>query len=270
VRIFSAMSGALADGILQLNGRPLRENSDEHFRAFSIPSSALASDVPDYSDTIRLLRDFSPHVIVAAATDEFLTTIVPALEAAPDLEAFYLLSPWHIQPNLLEPLLADFPELYARLAGVNFAAAVDQTVYDDYQARFDAAFPAFAGTRGYENYYDAGYYLIHAAAAAGTVIPLLGSDLANGMLRLLSGRQAFEVGPDDLLPAFVELETPGSSIVLNGAMGPPNFDPQTGAREEPGTVFCVDELHRVRSDVLRLDADGDLIGVFPCFDFGEP
>ncbi|HEY3500204.1 MAG TPA: hypothetical protein VGK73_36185 [Polyangiaceae bacterium] len=270
VRVMSSLSGALLDGILKINGLPARENPPETFREVSIPSSVLANEVPDYTEQIQLLRALSPHIILGIATDEFLTTILPALETGTrDFEPFYLLSPWHIQTDLIRPPLVQFPELYTRIAGVNFAAALDQTVYDDYQARFDAAFPAFAGTRGYENFYDAGYYLIYAAAAAGTVVPLLGSDLANGMQRLLSGRLAFDVGPDDLRPAFVELETPGSSIVLNGAMGPPNFDPQTGAREEPGTVWCVDESQTLHTDVLRL-VDGTLEGTFPCFEFGEP
>lgn len=271
VRMLSAMSGALTDGVLKINGRPARENSADYFRAVSITASAVTPEVPDYTDAIELLREFSPHVIVALATDEILTTIIPALEAdGSGTEAFYLLSPFHIRPDLLSPLLENFPGLGARLAGVNFAGAEDRTIYDEYQARFDAAFPAFAGTREYENYYDAAYYLIYAAAAAGTVVPLLGSDLANGMQRLLSGRETFSVGPDDLLPGFVALEKPGSSIVLNGAMGPPDFDPRTGAREQPGTVWCVDDAGTLHMNVLRLDAGGQLVGDFPCFDFGEP
>jgi hypothetical protein len=90
------------------------------------------------------------------------------------------------------------------------------------------------------------------------------------MRRLLSGRLTFSVGPDDLLPAFLELETPGSSIVLNGAMGPPNFDPATGARDEPGSVWCVDAKRSLHTDVLRLDSAGNLSGDFPCFEFGAP
>jgi hypothetical protein len=233
----------------------------------------LASQVPDYTAATRLLLDFSPHVVIGAATDEFLTTIIPALEAeAPELQPFYLLSPWHDKPSRLGPLLVDFPQLYARMAGVNFAAAADRTLYDDYQARFNAAFPnsSSSDSRGLENHYDAAYYMIYAAAAAGAKLPLAGSDLSDGMRRLLSGPVTFSVGPDDFPPAFVALDAPGSSIVLNGTMGPPNFDPQTGARREPGTVWCVDEQRVIHDDMLRLDTDGHLTGTFPCFDFGEP
>jgi len=266
-----AMSDALTDGILEFNGHSASENAPDQFRAVSIESSVLAGAPPDYTDAIQLLRDFAPHVIISASSTEFITTIIPALEAeAPDLAPFYLLSPWHCQSDLMDGLITRLPSVYTRLAGVNWAAAEDSTVYDQYQAHFDAAYPALAGTHGFENFYDAGYYMLYAAAAAGTVSPLMGSDLVNGMRRLLSGRFTFNVGPDDLLPAFTALETPGSSIELDGAMGPPNFDPRTGSRSEPGSVWCVDKKHALHTDVLRMDAAGNLTGTFPCFDFPAP
>jgi hypothetical protein len=272
VSALAAISDALTTGgVLQFNGHSAPDNSPNYFRAVSVASSALASQTPDYTDAIQLLLGFAPHVVIAEATDEFLTTIMPAVEAeVPDLSPFYLLSPWHCQKDRMDALLTRLPAVQSRLAGVNYAGAADSTLYDEYQARFDAAFPTYAGTRGYENFYDAGYYLIYAAVGAGTVTPLMGSDLVNGMRRLLSGRLTFGVGPDDLLPAFMELQTSGTSIVLNGAMGPPNFDPRTGARDEPGSVWCVDADHTLQTDVLRLDAAGDLTGNFPCFDFPAP
>ena len=271
VRLLATLSSALVDDVLRVNGRPVLENSPDTFRAVTIQSTELSSVPPDYTDAIALLRKFAPHVIVSAATDGFIDTIVPALETpAPDTEPFYLLSPWNIKEGPLDALLVKYPALYRRIAGVNFAAAEDHTIYDAYQARFDAAFPAHAGTRDHENFYDAAYYLIYSAAAAGGVTPLTGADLASGMLRLLSGRYSFSVGPDDLVPAFVALEEPGGSIVLNGAMGPPDFDPRTGARVKPGTVWCVTEGRKLHMDVLRLDAAGRLTGDFPCFDFEAP
>ena len=271
VRMLATMSSALTDGILNVNGRPVLENSSDTFRAVTMQSSELASNPPDYTATIQLLRDFAPHVIVAAATDGFIDTIAPALETPPPkTQPFYLLSPWNIKSDPLGRLLVKYPALYQRIAGVNFAAAEDSSVYDAYQARFDAAFPAPTDTRDHENYYDAAYYLIYAAAAAGKVSPLTGPELATGMQRLLSGRFSFNVGPDDLVPGFVALAEPGSSIQLNGAMGPPDFDPQTGARKKPGSVWCVDAARKLHMDVLRLDASGQLSGDFPCFDFDAP
>jgi hypothetical protein len=271
VRMLATLSSALTSGVLTLDGRPVLENSADTFRAVTIQSSELASSPPDYTEVIELLREFAPHVLISAATDEFMDAIVPALErAAPAAGRFYLLSPWNVKPDPLGRLLAAFPDIYRRIAGVNFAAAEDRTIYDAYQTRFDAAFPAYAGTRDYENYYDAAYYLIYAAAGAGAVAPLTGADLASGMQRLLSGPYSFSVGPDDLVPGFTALEEPGSTLVLNGAMGPPDFDPRTGARVKPGSVWCVDGAGDVHMDVLRVDAAGRLSGDFPCFTFDEP
>ena len=271
VRMLATMSSALTNGILKVDGRPILETFPDTFRPVTIQSSELASTPPDYTAAIELLREFAPHVVISAATDGFIDTIVPALErSAGQVEPFYLLSPWNIKPDPLQNLLLEFPQLYQRVAGVNFAAAVDRTIYDAYQTRFDAAFPSYAGTRDNENFYDAAYYLIYAAAAAGKVSPLTGADLASGMQRLLSGRYSFSVGPDDLVPAFTALEEAGSSIVLNGTMGPPDFDPDTGARVQPGTVWCVDQSRKMNMDVLRVDAEGRLVGNFPCFDFEEP
>ena len=271
VSALSALSSALTGGILKINGVDARDNPSDVFRAVSIASSSSTTSAPDYSDAIQLLRDFAPHVIIAIATNEFTNAIIPALEAAnPDVKPFYLLSPWHCQADLMDALLARLPDLYTRVAGVNYAGAEDRTTYDAYEARFDAANPAIAPTRGYENFYDAAYYTLHAAAAAGGLAPLVGSDIVTGMRRLLSGALTFSVGPDDLLPAFIALETPGNSITLNGTMGPPNFDPRTGSRHEPGSVWCVDKAHDIYTDVLRLDAAGDLTGSFPCFDFLGP
>jgi len=69
VRMLSSLSSALTDGILQINGHSARQTSDDYFRAVSIASSDLASQVPDYTAATRLLLDFSPHVVIGAATE---------------------------------------------------------------------------------------------------------------------------------------------------------------------------------------------------------
>jgi len=51
-------------------------------------------------------------------------------------------------------------------------------------------------------------------------------------------------------------------------MGPPTFDPDTGLRHMPGSIWCIDENTHYQADVLRLDGS-ELVGEFPCFDFGE-
>jgi hypothetical protein len=158
-------------------------------------------------------------------------------------------------------------DLRRRMLGVNWAGAADKTLYETYQARFNAAFPSAAGMLGFENYYDAAYYLIYAGIAAGPVSPLLGADFALGMGRLLAGRPEFDVGPEHLPAAYRTLENPTSAIALNGTMGPPDFDARTGARSTAGAVWCIAEGPRLETDVLRLDEDGQLAGRFPCYPF---
>jgi hypothetical protein len=256
--------------LIEFNGESAEANAPDHFRAFSISSPVVGEVDEDYSTVIRELIDFSPHVIISATANEFPDAIMPALELEnPKTRPFYLLSTWNYHDGTLFDLASTFKAagLQSRMLGVNFAGATDKTTYDGYQARFDALNPS-QGIVGYENYYDAAYYLFYAAAAAGPVSPLIGPDIALGMKRLLAGRPAFEVGPEHLPAAYLALQSPDVSVTINGTMGSPNFDPKTGARFTAGTVWCIDgERLTMPTDVLRLDASGELVGEVPCFAF---
>jgi hypothetical protein len=156
-----------------------------------------------------------------------------------------------------------YPSIYERLAGVNAASAEDSSLYDAYTIRYQSAYSQL--DVGYENYYDAAYYLLYATGAAGSLASISGSDIARGMQRLLSGRLEFGVGPDDLPSALSALSTPNATITLNGTMGPPTWDPATGGRTDPGSVWCVDSSGTQRADVLRYDTTNhSLVGTFPC------
>lgn len=255
---------------IRYNGKSAAENAPMSFQAFSIISSDTGETASDYAPVIDALLKFAPHLIISAAGGEFPAIFMPALESAPWGERpTYLLSPWNYADGRLLELAQRFApvDLRRRMLGVNFAGAPDKSLYDAYQARFDAAYPSFAGTPGLENYYDAAYYLIYAGIAAGPVSPLIGADFALGMPRLLAGRPAFDVGPEDLAAAYRALEDPASAIALNGTLGPPDFDARTGARATAGTVWCIAEDLRFETDVLRLDDDGQLAGRFPCYPF---
>jgi hypothetical protein len=271
----SSLAGALWKR-LRVNGKTPMDNGQDYFRVYDIGSSVIAGEhpdfpAPDYTGTINEIRNFAPHVIIAAGTDEFLDDFLPSLEAGTaDPAPFYLLSPWDIYSGGLALVHYAKPDLYQRVAGVNFSAAADSTAYDAYQARFDAAYPDSATlARGTENLYDPWYYLFYAAAAARGNWPISGPDFAVATGQLLSGQRTYTVGPDDLPKAMADLKTTGASITLNGTMGPPNFDATTGTRQDPGTVWCVDANGDLHADVLRLDPSNLLAGTFPCFDFGD-
>ena len=266
----SEMASAITDQI-RFNGKSAQDNAPAYFRSFSVPSRALASTPPDYSAAANELVDFAPHVVISSATQEVLDVFVPMLEyELAEHPPTYLLSPLNYHNDSLwnsvipcEPMDETCHDARTRVLGVNYAAAEDQTNYDAYQARFDAAYSAYPPANGWENFYDAAYYLLYSAAAV-SASPLKGDDLSQGMTRLLDG-PAFNVGPDDVTSAYRALGVANSSITLNGAMGPPDFDRHTGARTTPGTVWCVDETYTMRADVLRLNAAGQLTGDFPCF-----
>jgi hypothetical protein len=255
---------------LVVNGAPFGSNPT------GLSGTVLLADVPsvaraehDYNAFIDELRSFEPHIVIFSTDDAFVPILEGLESRRPQPAPFYLMSPNQPITSDAGAIHAFEPDLYKRVAGINFSAAPDARDYDAFQARFDAAYPDMA-TRAQqtENQYDGPWYLLYAAAAARGGWPLVGPDLDLGMRQLLSGDK-YSVGPDDLPKAMAELKPTGSSITLYGTMGPPNFDPATGSRSDPGTVWCVDASGALHTDVLRLDDNGKLSGTFPCFDFDD-
>jgi hypothetical protein len=270
VRFLSDMSDTVSSTIT-FNGKSASDNlNDGNFKPIAI-TSVYTDPTADLSSQVQALLAFKPHVIIAAAADEFLSNMVPSIEsgwaaaAGSQAPPFYLLSAYHFNNPKLPPLLISNPSVRTRLAGVNEASAVDQTLYNTYQIAFDTAYPDVAGQRGYENFYDAQYYLLYSAAAAGSVQTLTGDDLARGMARLLSG-PSFGVGQNDIPNALSSLQSSSeATIALSGTDGPPTFDPGTGSKVGPGSVWCVDSSSVQQADVLRYDSTTmGLTGTFPC------
>jgi hypothetical protein len=256
---------------LVVNGAPLSKNAagvGGTFRLVDVPSPSDGVEY-SYDGFVNELRDFAPHIIIAATGDEIIGILAPLEAHVQTVLPFYVLSPNQIyvrSTNLIHLIDAD---LYERVAGINFSAAEDARAYNAFQARFDAAYPQMKGAaRGTENQYDGPYYLLYAAAAARGSWPLIGADLAVGVRQLLAGAK-YTVGPDDLPSATAALKSAGSSIALYGTAGPPNFDPTTGSLTDPGTVWCVDADGVLHTDVLRVTPTGELKGSFSCFDFDD-
>jgi hypothetical protein len=285
VRFLSDTSDTVTQTVT-FNGKSAADNlSDGNFEPVAI-TSVYTDPNADLTAQIQAVLAFRPHIVIAAAADEFLSKMIPAIEsgwaaAVADGESggasgagdgggsgtqakpFYLLSAYHYNNPALPPLLTSNPSVRTRLVGVNVASAVDQTLYNAYQIAFDTAYPDVAGQRGYENFYDAAYYLIYSAAGAGSVSSLTGDDLARGMGRLLSGA-SFGVGRPDIPNALAALQSSSqSTIALSGTDGPPTFDPGTGSKVGPGSVWCVDSSSKQRADVLRYVSSTSLSGIFP-------
>ncbi len=245
------------------------------FNGLSVADNRAAENYLSVASTtpaamqLSALRAFRPHVIIAATYPSFLSDVMPLLESSWDEsdgqpKPFYLLSPFHY--NRLDAALG-VPGFKARLAGVNGPAAEDQTLYEEYVGNWDTTFIEAAGVRGYENYYDAAYYLIYSAIAAGTLGVSSGSDLKLGMQRLLNGNEYY-MCPRGMVDASQALAR--GAIKLMGTLGPPDFDAISGTRSAPGSVWCVNSMNQTKSDVLRYVPDADptlasLRGDFDCF-----
>jgi len=259
------------DRNLVFNGLPASENG-EHYLRLEVASDLLES-LEVSTEAFVALRDFEPDIVVGIGRDEIVTALMGPLEDSRSegvREPFYVLSYNTLSASALPFLLESYPSLLQRLAGVNFAAADDPTLYEEYLRSFSARFPNADG-QGQENFYDAIYFGLYAAAGAGRVSELTGRDILRGMKRLINedGRR-YDVGTTDIPEVLSYLDASGSStLALYGTMGAPTFDAGSGARFGKGSVWCIssdpENGLRLELDVLRYDpASKTLSGEFPC------
>lgn len=234
-------------------------------------SRDTTSDVTDKNfDQTQVIQDVvasTPHVIVGATSGEMLAHIIPGIESTWDAATmdgthpdgldrpFYILSPLdYNQKSAMTTLLNGDTSamdgkvpLRERILGINWQAAEDPSVYNDYLLRYQQAWTTNAA--GYENFYDSAYYLMY--AVAGAKGPLTGTAIVSGMQRLTSGSQSYSVGPDDMVTATSLLNNASTTTFkLIGAEGPPAWTPD-GARTDPSSVWCVKPDKTYAADVLR-------------------
>jgi hypothetical protein len=258
-----------ADGGIFFNGKNVNDNG-ENFHGYPT-QSFIANKDADLSSTVNDLLAFKPHIIISAGASEFLTKIMVPLEEKWDANTggqarpFYMLSPYQYNRSALTTAIGTYPSIRQRAIGLNAPSAIDPTVYTSYISRYKLTYKAQNGYDGYENFYDSAYYLLYAASAA-TTLPLTGSSIAAGMVKLLDGAVSYKVGPGDEMGGAIDALSRGAHIKLIGAGGPPTFNPATGGRDDAASVWCVDSTMTTQSDVLRYQAsDGTMQGSFPCF-----
>lgn len=270
---FEADLGTLLHEHLRFNGKSATENGPARYVRLRIPGEERFVEVFEEikEDYVPKVVALAPHVVVFTGGHEAVLTLplIEELWPAESLEPrpFYVLGPNFGEFQQLMSVALSF-ELYHRTAGVGHAAADDTTLYDEYLSALKAMFPETYIERT-ENFYDAAYYLIYSAVAAGNDPPLDGAKMALGLKRLLEGPSHFVGGRH--IPAVMEALRTEPSITLHGTMGPPAFDRETGAWHGNGSVYClrpgktVNEM--VLRDVLRYDREtGELRGTLPCIE----
>jgi hypothetical protein len=272
-RFLSDLSGKLRQDIMW-NGVSFNQNlTDGNAINLTVPSHNEDPNAP-LTTEIQAILDFAPHIIIGATDVELYTRIIPTVETNWAAEApsgqpppFYLVSPYNYGTgSFMTTCMTSFPAARTRIAGVNWASVTAEyaDILTTYEIAWDSEFPEVQGRRGFENFYDAAYDLMYAVAANGSRLSRFdGFDLVDGMDRLQSG-PAFAVGTMEMADALAVLAQAGRTITLNGTMGAPNFD-TTGARSDPGSVWCINPGPTEVVDVLRYDSmSGDLVGTFPC------
>jgi hypothetical protein len=265
---------------VEFNGKPVPTNlTEQNFKQTNVVSVYTAPSDPQ-TDAIADILAFQPHIIVGSTVQEMLTKIIPGVENGWDVATggrprpFYLLGALVYNTFEMASLVLDDESedagkvrLYKRILGVNWPAAEDPTIYDAYQVRYETTYGVAAPF--YENFYDSTYYLLYGLAAARQ--PLTGERIAQGLLRVTEGTTEVEVGPNNDMNTYINALNNDTSlkIKLIGSMGPPNWD-EFGARNDPGSIWCVDPVGRFFPDRLRFNtSDSTLAGTISCFTFPE-
>ena len=253
---------------LQFNAQSISANFDAGFYQPIQVTSSISAPTDVQKDAIDSILTFAPHVVIGTTASEMLKFIIPGVESGwaaknpSRARPFYLLSAsTYVDPAMAPMINADTAfqagqkPLYQRILGVNWPAAADPSVYEAYQGRWVSTHAQ--RQEGYENFYDAMYYLLYGVAAARA--PLTGAQIAAGMLRVsASGPKVpqVDVGPSQEMVTYVNRLASDTSakIELTGAMGPPNWDIH-GGRNDPASVWCVNTVGAYQPDQLRYDPD---------------
>jgi hypothetical protein len=253
---------------LTLNGSSASENGPDYYRRYALGT-------PDDSPAaLEDLLDFKPHIVVSVMFDDFMSQFLLPIEVnwpedAGQPRPFYVLSPLQVDAAYLLELVSAFPDSRTRMAGVSLASALDSPVYQTFRRNVSAAYPGEDYLPNMENYYDAMYFFLYAAAASNAERPS-GAALARGMQRLVRGEPQ-QMGQEQIPAVLAMLNaSESSSVALEGALGPPDFDVSTGMRlSTPSSAFCIaeqDGLLSYRHNVLLYDRERDeLVGDFDCF-----
>lgn len=256
----------------------LPELADFEVEPFQI-ESALLTEAPDTAAVAGDLLDYAPHIVVALAGSEFIEGVFPVLEAGttwgkPGTSTEGQSRPMYLLGSTMAPQTwalysvkqddgGGYLTLLDRIVGVAYESAKDTDLLENYSARLISAnkdLPDPSVLVGSENVYDAAYLLIYAAAAAGEVPELNGTEMSRGMRHLLAG-EGFNIGPGDISHVLNTLES-GEDVGLRLTLGDADWNTARGTRKGSGSVYCLNNAatpgetdfpQGPNNDVLRYD-----------------
>jgi hypothetical protein len=279
----SDMANALASEVT-INGSALNSSANKTLYYKRIEVKVDGIPQPETGVESAALAQFNPDIIISLGGTEFIDPMLISHQngRTGGNSPFYVLSPRNaFDPTLKGGLFFQTASyLEDLIAGVNYASVEDSTLYDTYLEAIQTAYPGQEGLESRENLYDAAYFMMYALAAANTTgADFDGDDVVNGMKAITDpDGEPVTVGPGMNGMMFQKVLGQlklGGKVALTGTLGPPDFNPLTGARKSPGSVWCVRKPKDVFFDKLRLVegppatlklADGDTFcinGFFP-------
>jgi hypothetical protein len=266
---------------VKVNGAFLNASTNRNnYQRIQVQVAGKDSGSINTSGVITALKDpGSADIVVSLGGAEFIDPTLTAIQGpkALDQSPFYILSPRNaFDPSLSMPSFyfgmevdgmqqTGMTDVDKIMAGVNYASVEDSALYDKYLADIQARYPEQKGLESRENMYDAAYFMLYSLTAA-LLSPageeFDGEDVVNGMSSLIGGPGSVEVtvglGENaGMVNTVLGNLRNRAQVKLVGTLGPPDFKPDTGARNSPGSVWCVSRPQSgspsVSFDMLRMD-----------------
>jgi ABC-type branched-subunit amino acid transport system substrate-binding protein len=200
-----------------------------------------STDPVDWPSHIDKIIRYSPNIILAMGTGEFVSSMMQGIE---DRWTPSLPRPWYLLPEgdrvtELSDLVADNRsyELNERILGTA-PGARRSPLYSGFEKAFRGAFDNRDPGNLAEFGYDAAYLVAYAIAIANKASPT-GRELANA-LRNVSCKDKTKVpaGSNGFSGYFARAEIDGC-IDFEGASGPLDFNPDTGEALSDIGMWCV-------------------------------
>lgn len=204
------------------------------------PDPAEVGDAYDWRPLASEVAGKEPDVIMPLGTTEFVTEILPNIEANWTGETP---RPWYIMPegDRVGELISYANEnsglnLPTRVVGTA-PGARKSSLYRGFADRFGGKFDQRDPGNLAEFAYDAAYLLLYATAITGQRYPT-GPALAEALTHVSCGRNPVSVDPQKFKANF-KLAKQDGCIDFEGASGPLDFDNATGEAVSDIAVWCL-------------------------------
>jgi hypothetical protein len=242
--------------VLRFNGLTADQNKQgisggpPLYQLNQVPAASLHPN-PDYSQQIIDIVGFKPHVIIVVTSYFEFVALAKAIDTQWDSQVpgqprpFYIAGP-DVDPQSIEQLINSpigsepRPDAAKRFVKVEYTVSPpDPTVHRAYVNRMTATyFQQDRYVEAYNRAYDAIYWAMYGIIGVRQDPLLTGPKIGKAVRALQGGREVVQPGTDDLntvAPLIAQANVTGD---FQGATGPANQDPASGARPTSSSLTC--------------------------------